>query len=906
MTDLAVTDFPIRRLLLDAGFPHANEGSYAIQLQRFGIAQQFEAVWAAVEPLVLTLVLAGWRVPELAIGRTGVAGTARLWVHASGCVYDQTDFQALTGIATGTSAATVTALRVLVPRTQGAPSLAPPIALDGVPGYRRAPDPADRLADPLDGWLGLADGSSITSPIESAAKLLVNVRTEVAKRLAAAWDARDDGRAVGVLRQFDPVFWDSPRTRGLPLDHTQAVASVAIGTLEEPVAMAAFLNADADDSTASLRVLTDEGAEIAKARDELRARAASFHPRNQSLLNRLNRFGRRHWALELFSLHHYGLVRILPFPLAFEVGIPYADVTGFYESAWDPADESPDYFTMQLNQAGGTLEGFWVDELLQRWDIAGEPTAWTQLGPDEVSVTVTLTGADGGQTAQIRGLPVEAGADVAPVVHVGLLDHAMVRVDADAAASLAQGLLTASGEPSPTAESHLLRLHSHQALRISQAIDRLAAAVDPLIEGDMTLDDVELMLYHALNDEQVLVFALGAVPKSPVLDRFSAEARFVLSRTHPTAAAAEGRTAWDQLLILITDANLKPTDTLPALLGLDDPTAEQHSYTYQFANVGAGVDLGLGLGGALGSFVTGGPLSHDATCTGGGSAGHGWDDWVLGRTGAGGLSAGGEAKGQIMLFSGGDDNPLWTTHLWQPDDFAHAGGWDFAHTAFVSGSAGFGVGYFMGAGAKATFEPLEGYVFYSSTGPGYGWGHGTSKGIQVGIGESVGFPGELAGGGVFGVLDRRSGSAKPITQRPPVAPLEVVETRTAEDQVTFAFDSAMIDSQARDRIAKQVARYRVLLEQPGATLVVEGDSSPPGTDRYNETLSWKRAQALCALLRTLLTAGDGHALGIGSGDIVLVPYGELQARAANVGEHVPDPTWQRAKFVLKGTLMVLG
>ena len=158
---------------------------------------------------------------------------------------------------------------------------------------------------------------------------------------------------------------------------------------------------------------------------------------------------------------------------------------------------------------------------------------------------------------------------------------------------------------------------------------------------------------------------------------------------------------------------------------------------------------------------------------------------------------------------------------------------------------------------------------------------------------------------MFGVLDRRSGGAKPITARPPAAPLQIVDTATADDQVTFAFDSAVIDPDAQDRIATQVARYRFLFEQPGATLLVEGDSSPPGSERYNKTLSWRRAQAVCALLRTLLTAGDGHALGIGSGDIVLVPYGELRARAANVGEHVPDPTWQRAKFVLQGTLMVL-
>jgi outer membrane protein OmpA-like peptidoglycan-associated protein len=71
--------------------------------------------------------------------------------------------------------------------------------------------------------------------------------------------------------------------------------------------------------------------------------------------------------------------------------------------------------------------------------------------------------------------------------------------------------------------------------------------------------------------------------------------------------------------------------------------------------------------------------------------------------------------------------------------------------------------------------------------------------------------------------------------------------------VTFAFDSAQVDEQARGIIRKAA---RAAEDDPGVDLVVTGYTDTTGTDDYNQVLSLRRAEAVRDVLVGMGIAED--------------------------------------------------
>ena len=258
----ALPAFPIRRLLLESGYPRASKSVYLPDLQRLAMVGTFEAMWTALEPLVVTLTLAGYQVPEVVVGRPhgGEAyydkGCARLFIYANDVVYDPTHWREVTGVGVPAGTQVVTILRLLVRRTHGEPSLYPPIDLDDIPGYTRARDPADLLGDPRDGWLALIDPSTTALPLNSATTLQAPVRDMVVDGLATArgapgrWPRRRSApharsRALGIAEH----------ACNLPSRETAAVAGAAFGAVFDAVMMRQFLERGPGDKDATLPAL---------------------------------------------------------------------------------------------------------------------------------------------------------------------------------------------------------------------------------------------------------------------------------------------------------------------------------------------------------------------------------------------------------------------------------------------------------------------------------------------------------------------------------------------------------------------------------------------------------------------------------------------------------------------------
>jgi hypothetical protein len=919
--------FPIRRLLLESGYPRASKSVYLPDLQRLAMVGTFEAMWTALEPLVVTLTLAGYQVPEVVVGRPhgGEAyydkGCARLFIYANDVVYDPTHWREVTGVGVPAGTQVVTILRLLVRRTHGEPSLYPPIDLDDIPGYTRARDPADLLGDPRDGWLALIDPSTTALPLNSATTLQAPVRDMVVDGLATAWEHQADGRAVGLLRTLDPGLWKSPSTRKLPLRETAAVAGAAFGAVFDAVMMRQFLERGPGDKDATLPALLAGAPEAERLDDavgELRARADHFHPRNENLPLVLDRLERVHWALSLFSLHEFGLVRILPFPLGHDIGIPYMDLTGWYESdvqAYEASSRPAFIFTMQLNQAGRMIDGWWTDGRLLRWDITGAPPVWTETGSDTVAVDLLFTRDGIDATVRIDGIPKTPAPGVALSITVDFEDgaHPMVRRDASARLSPAVRLKTVTGEALASTEPHLQPLHSAAQLGLNKAIGVLAGEIDrvsgtPSSSWFTQLAVAEGRLRTSLADNLVLVYSASNIAQTPMLERVRADMRYKLGRR---ASVAPGRSTWAQLKYLLAGAEAQPTDPLPALLGID-VGASEHEYVWKFDNVGVGGEVQLGGEVELGAFVVYGPLDHKSVCAPDPATPHGWNEWVTGAIGEAGGGFGFGIEGQVTFLGGSTDNDLTTTHEWQPDDFARTGpAGILPHAVFVFGALSNSMGLFIGpGGAEVAYEWAESYLWFSRTAPGFGYGGGTSWVVGMGIGVGGGESDSATG--TIGRLYFRWGSAQEQIEKPPEAPVEIVGGASDSWMTSFAVDSDELAPEARDHIATQVARHRALFEQPTALLIIEGDASPTGSEAYNESLSWRRALSLYRHIRTLLTSVgvEGYAtdaaLAVVERGVTIVGHGELRGRLEDgLPDDVEVDEWRRSKFFINGRVVVL-
>jgi peptidoglycan-associated lipoprotein len=114
---------------------------------------------------------------------------------------------------------------------------------------------------------------------------------------------------------------------------------------------------------------------------------------------------------------------------------------------------------------------------------------------------------------------------------------------------------------------------------------------------------------------------------------------------------------------------------------------------------------------------------------------------------------------------------------------------------------------------------------------------------------------------------------------------EAAGTAFVDENILFAFDSAILSDQAR-QILNNKANY--LSTYPGITVIVEGHCDERGTDAYNIALGERRAQSVKNFL---------VSLGISTDRLSTVSYGEERPIATDHNE----TSWaknRRVQFVI--------
>ncbi len=781
--------FLVRSVLLELGQPRTGLEHSIPELDRYALhVNSVEVAWMALDPLVTTLTLAGWDVTEVLVAMPGgsptaeVAGYLQLFPHTPVVSWNPGDWRARTGAEVSAGTWVVIMVRVKVRRTLGAPSPYPPLPLDSLPQYRRAPEPVDNLADPADGWLVLSSTEHfVVTAFERAPE---PVRQTVAASLAAEYRREGAGGRVGLLGALNPVLWETAVTADLPVGRITDLAAAVWQWLTGAGRLEAFLSAAPSDPATRLEGLAlaaGAAGGIPGAMQDLGARMASLHPRRLGGPPTKG-WQRAHWVLTLFELHELALLRVLPFPLAFEQRIPTVDVTGWYESdtaPFDPGVGTPPLIrTMQLNQAGGFVRGWWSDESLTTWQLTsvGPPAAGAG-GTLSFEALLALDDDADLENAFVSGIPAQdtPGGLFAVTVRFRGVDHRLVRVSHRAQIDPARRVAEL-GQDLGLSTGHFASMHRVSLLGVSACVRLLADWVVrmtmlPYDAWPSAVRDLVGQLQRALADNAVMVWAgTTGVPAVPMLERFRVETRVGLLTT-PTPGG-DRSDAWTELRFILLSASvvvdaLTATQALQALLGI---SATPHQYDFQFGGLGVVGELDEGLGLEGGGLIVGGTLSHANGCGTGGP--HGWDDWVWGTMADFGISAGPQAGAGLNFVWLADPDTVYAESEWLADDFALTGVTIPTRCVFGMLSGSVVGGGRWDVGGEVGWDLIEGTLFVSRTARGIATGVNNGVFGTAGIGFAAGLA--VAGGLSFGTLFGRAGSANPIDPadlpRPPEPP----------------------------------------------------------------------------------------------------------------------------------------
>jgi len=145
---------------------------------------------------------------------------------------------------------------------------------------------------------------------------------------------------------------------------------------------------------------------------------------------------------------------------------------------------------------------------------------------------------------------------------------------------------------------------------------------------------------------------------------------------------------------------------------------------------------------------------------------------------------------------------------------------------------------------------------------------------------------------------KKAAPVEPVAEVPP-AVLEPAPTQTTEDEavaeivrnfqrVHFALDSTQLEGDSDEALA---ANAKILQEFAEIRVEVQGHADERGTTDYNLALGERRANAIRDRL---------ERMGVGSGRVTVVSYGEEKPLASGAGEVVWSQN-RRAEFrVLRG------
>jgi hypothetical protein len=593
--------FLVPRVLNRTGHDAPVTGSYTNvtgplhDLLAYGARPESEMVaawWAALEPAIVPLTLAGYDCPEIALAHWQVSDQYVRLLAWQGRAPDAVvavqsgDWRSLFPLEGDDQGKMRFALRVEARRSVeqplGVPSPYPPLPLAGVlPTYTPGlltPDGSadDPFATPSDGWIvGSQPITTGVGPQRSTLATARDLRNAVAAALAAKLKS-SAGAPVGLVGCLDPSVWDIPLAQALPIVSFSDLASQIWAWLSQPDNLEDLLKLKLNEHRASGEKLLK--AQLAKTdgawanpRTELEARQAYFYPREQNLATLLSGLEREHWLIALFMLHEYGLIRILPFPVTdpslqpdpgVVADLPPTDLTGLYETRWGEVGEDGRLVnaTLQINHAGAYLDGWLTDHDLFRVDYTAaldtstfqpsagveQPTlrftgrfahdAGTQIAiadvpyPDDGSfdAELTLTFDDGLN----RGVYTMTRRDRLPRLAPWLASAALPEAVQDAlATSPVSDNLPEWADQIKVAESLITPLHTHHQTMCDAARRILRADLHHIFEKSLPLDlaDTDERMREALTRAEILTNSELPDPVTPLLLRFQIDTQLALA-----------------------------------------------------------------------------------------------------------------------------------------------------------------------------------------------------------------------------------------------------------------------------------------------------------------------------------------------------------------------------------------
>jgi outer membrane protein OmpA-like peptidoglycan-associated protein len=619
--------------------------------------------------------------------------------------------------------------------------------------------------------------------------------------------------------------------------------------------------------------------------------------------------------------------------LDYQPGIAFSDLTGWYEAGYDNFNQSENA-CLQLNQAGDRLIGWLQDRDLNRYDIDAELVAYDPAASAPLAYAVSGAGPGAVSTIDMlpRNDPTELGVRVE--VEGTTASHIYTLVRRHRYALIPPPVLAAvlGGRAPADFETQCLPLHSRAELAIEnarRAIVRSVAEMRVLIDRSGWDDGAMNLAYELrdiLSDGGVLRFELvhdannnpvTVLEETKMLQRFRLLIQQALRATVPVGDNRDVLSRLREITTWVeseTDA-ISDIALLSTIVGI---APAPHLYSLTMAEIGPTADLEVVAGGWGGIVAIPTVISHSAACAEPGAPQpHDWWDVYAGVMGQAGVGVGTDVRFKVEVVTVSTGNDLTAALEWRPDDFVGC--------PFVLYEAAGGGSLYPGAGAKfgpgaSLGKEYEAYTFFSRD-KGWATGRGDGEFMSFGwmIAESVGGP--WAGpvgffvnpiGGKVGVLLARLGLANPQTPPPPPPPPTPLElTMTVESTVGFAFGSAELSDTAKTDLARIVARHRQLFELPNAHLEIEGDASPPGSDPFNDRLSWERALAVYAYVMSLLSVpasidgwwGAANAVAVRDNRTELLGNGEMKARYSK--QRLPNRDWQRCKLAINGQMMVL-
>jgi hypothetical protein len=594
------------------------------------------------------------------------------------------------------------------------------------------------------------------------------------------------------------------------------------------------------------------------------------------------------------QLHDHGMVNVLPTrPLA--AAIPVIDLTGLYQSI-PPAGIG----TLQLNQAGPRVTGWYHDHKLTRWEVAGD----VSVSGGRLTASLTRTRDATTMSGKIEFTTLPTADDDALVLPLtwNNISHPMMRRNRRAAqhptapvGALAPGATQSNIEPLTTPlHPRLARLMDDLADEIAEELETVSAA----LPGGQTA--IRVMDANVKTKADQLDLAdydgAGKLVDTPLVRRLRAELpRRLGKREIAQAGYVDG---WAQLLSIVKSY---PADTPRIIELLAIPLGKSHDFAFDMSGVGVELSATALLGFHVGAFSIKSSIRHKNPCPGAPDNDPAWDGWYFGRVLQGGLACGpkGELAANFVFATSPSDISI--PEEWTREDFLC---W------FVFGELSAGGGFHAGGGVEGGVD-ADSFAFIRDRDGMVATGTGT--GIWATAGAGAGAGGAVGMSGIHGYWDRMwhdKDNPPPPPDEPPKESLTEI-TGVRRTEAMFAVDSATLTPEGRALIADAVSRERALLEDPGSYLVVEGDTSRTAEQPHNEPLSRARALAAYRYVRDLLTA---PALGtepactaytVKDGHTRIASYGEIRAEWAGLPNDLEDDDLRKATVIIRGRSMVL-